>query len=384
MRREGAKIIAKGVWPDVPVEQIWQIELLNNAEFSWKVSLNIKEAVEISEGEVRFFFSELYNSFFSKFGRLNLPEGFREDEFDMLQRCISTGEIGLNSSNYEMPGIGLCFEQGLNNFAKVFNSDIAARARILSINNVRAESDAFLQPGVYSYFAIKGRVSEENVPLIQETEKELRQGPLKVRLDNGRGCIYWKTKQLTKKLGLYTSLRVNGRWHESSRHAVWSGQKQQGAFIYNGQWLDLPIAQQWRVKIITDNMIECRIKLIVHEEIEVDRLQTNLMLTEAYSCWRVDAEQGEFSSFDADANDDWQIDCGRHANQTVLSVNSMPNEWPEVRFHANTAGKNAQLRVLNSDMYHRGRILQYVVPLKQTIAPGEYDYFSGNIIIEGK
>jgi len=178
-------------------------------------------------------------------------------------------------------------------------------------------------------------------------------------------------------------VRINGRWHESSRSAIWTIKEQEEGLIYRGKWLDLPITQEWRLRIVKDNTIEFFVKMMISEDIEVDRLQSNLMLAESYGMWKTGSAQGDFPAFDGDTDDDWQIVYNQQHDHAALSVYSAQSELPEVIFQAKTMGKDAQLRVLNSDAYHRGRVLQYVVPVKQNIAPGEYEYFNGSINIEG-
>jgi hypothetical protein len=41
-----------------------------------------------------------------------------------------------------------------------------------------------------------------------------------------------------------------------------------------------------------------------------------------------------------------------------------------------------KLCVLNSDIYHRSRLLQHRVKAPQSFKPGQYDYYQGKIVAE--
>ncbi len=124
----------------------------------------------------------------------------------------------------------------------------------------------------------------------------------------------------------------------------------------------------------------------VDKEIEVDRLQTNLMLSEKYCDWSTDREKGCFPIFKEDIDDNW--DCIFSADENNMHINILSEEkennaFPGIKFLIHKHNPGWSLNVVNSDIYHRGRVLQYSSSKPKTILIGEYDYFHGKIILNG-
>jgi ABC-type polysaccharide/polyol phosphate transport system ATPase subunit len=380
------KLVARGNWLGLPIEEIWEIEITGNSSFIWKVNLAIKEEAEIEEQYLCLMCSEDYTYWFSDYGRGLFPEYFLESNMDMLQRCIPEGIVGIQSQSNPMPSISVRFSENLNNFAKIVNSDFHNRARILRVQRVESEKDVKFLPGEYACLDAEVILDEDTHIHIDNSVNILQNNKLRFIFDKGKGQIYWGEKELTKRMGLYTSLRSKGRWHDSISFAIWKIEERNKNILKTyGKWLHLPIIQCWEIKVIDGKFIDFNIKMKVEKEIEVDRLQTNLMLLEKYSHWLTDNARGPFPLFKGNVDDDWDCiynrenDCGYIA----VSDGSVPQgNLPLVKLISNETDSDCILNIVNSDIYHRGRVLQYLNPKYRKIPTGEYDYFSGKIIIE--
>jgi hypothetical protein len=212
---------------------------------------------------------------------------------------------------------------------------------------------------------------------------------VKYNFDRGRGRLYWHDLELTKHLSFYTAMRSNGRWYNSYSGAGWEILDCSSTILNaQGKWFSLPIRQFWRFMVKENNVMDIEIKMFVDEALRFDRLQTNLMLTQRYTGWRAAESNGKFPMFKTDIDDDWDVLWARGYfidKQTPIAVNkggSNESNLPMIKFLPyNFAGQGC-LNILNSDVYHNGRVLQYLNKEDSILVSGEYVYFRGAIIIE--
>jgi len=403
--KEGSnKLIARGCWPDLAVIQIWEIEMNDESSFFWRVSMEVDDEVNIQQQRVQFMCSQDYTHYSSDYAAGGFPGKFLESEIDMAQRCIPDGSVTLLQRDGRLPVLSLSFSGDSNAFAKILNSDFYHKARILRIEEVVPEENVRVLPGKYPCFDVRANLKTDNQTdsvrddyrlkslvfsngvNVENSTNMLQTENLKLIFDKGRGRIFCRGIELTKGLGLYTSVRSQGRWHDSYSKALWRlcevGRKSTIKVV--GKWLHLPLSQYWEIKLGQDNLFEFIVTMKIREEIEADRLQTNLMLSEEYLEWITDRANGPFPSFKKDADDDWQPIWSGDAGTQYIGVDVVEGlegrpSLPAVRFHPRTISSDWYLNVVNSDIYHRGRVLQYLNPVRRTIPPGEYPYFCGII-----
>ncbi len=380
------KLIVKCKWQGLPIVQIWEMEINDGSSFLWKVKLEASKEVNIEEQHVLFMCSKDYKYWFCDYGSGNFPDEFIEIQTDMFQRIIPDGTIGLMSQNNQIPNIALKFSKELKNFAEILNSDFYCRARVLRVQRVEPETATRFLPGVYDCFMMEVNLYKKEEQICGKSlTGVLQKNKLRFVFDKGKGRMYFDGVELTKNLGLYTSLRSLGRWHDSVSFAVWKIEEQNDDTLrLAGKWLHLPVNQYWQISLKDENIFEFNVKMLVNKEIEVDRLQVNVMLLEKYSQWLTDSQKGAFPSFKEDVDSDW--DCVWQGEDNTKCIGVFQNSietgsLPAVRFSFQNSNSNCCLNIVNSDIYHRARVLQSLNNHKMVIPPGEYHYFSGNIAI---
>lgn len=380
------KIIAYGCWPGLAVKQIWEFQMNSDTGFLWKVWLEVSKEINIQEQRLQFMCIGDYMHYFNDYTQGDFPRGFLETESDMLQRCIPDGVIGVSCLEKQLPDLSLDFSQGQGNFAKVLNADFYNKARLLRIEKVEPEEKTVFLRGKYQSFAIEAKLDASAGPKKKGFANVVEKGRLKFIFEQGKGAIFWDGKELTKKLGFYTALRSQGRWHDSVSSAVWKLQSQDKHMIRaRGQWLHLAITQLWEIKLQEDALIEFKVSLQVGNRTAFERLQTNLMLSERYTHWLTEKQKGAFPLFIADITDDWQqIHCAEEKNKFIGVLRNDEDKkcLPDVLFSPLASNSGWLLNILNSDLYHRGRVLQYLNSKNEIIEPGEYPYAHGTIRIE--
>ena len=384
MEKQGQnKIIYTGTWPTLPLAQVWEIEIINDRSFLWKVSLRVNEEVDIEQQHCYILGCKDYSHWFSKYGTGKFPDSFLETETDMVQRCIPNGEIGLVSKKIGLPALFVKFFKGANTFAKILNSDIFNKERILRIEKVESEENFRFSPGNYSCFEIELDLDKEK-QAYPDDFNILQDKMLKFVFDNGRGHIFWDGRELTKRLGLYTSLRSGGRWYDSMSSARWGIEKNENSIIKaSGKWLYLPISQSWEIRLFEDRVIEFKVNMDVDQEIEIDRLQTNLMVSEKYSQWLKEQAKSYFPAFNNEIDDEWGVIYSEKNIQYIgVSTNSEDKTvLPLIALFPNRMDSDCRLNIINSDIYHRGRVLQCLDTDKKLVPVRDYLYFSGKFII---
>ncbi|MBU1726212.1 MAG: hypothetical protein KJ880_01085, partial [Candidatus Omnitrophica bacterium] len=320
----------------------------------------------------------------SDYGSGLFPPEFYEAEMDILQRCIPDGSVGLQSKNSLFPPLLLNINKIVNIFSKIFSSDFYNRTRILRLDRVEPEVESVLPPGKCNCFEARIFVNQKQV--LPEYPKDiLQKQKLKLLFDKGAGRIFWEGVELTKKLGFYTSIRLGGRWHDSFSSALWKIlHNDERSIKALGKWLHLPISQSWQISLEGTNCFDVYISMIAEEDIEIERLQANLMISERYPHWESGNAKGDFPSFRSDIGDDWDcvVSAGRESSSIGASFNAgHDNALPSVSLSFKGSSLQGSLNVLNSDLFHRARLLQYLVAERTKIQPGEYLCFHGRIAV---
>jgi len=390
IEKDARKLVISGSWGNLPVTQIWRFEVTGENSFTWDVDINVTAEIDIESQHMVLQCLASYDNYYCQYGTGRFEDKFFESKVDALQRCVTAGWISLFNTDNQVVPMSFKVKDGLVNFFKIFNSDISAKARELWINKVEAEEKIRISPGSYSCFKVEVSLDKNERVAVCNRQALISEGRLKLLLDKDKLVIFWKEKQLTKGLGLYTSLRSLGRWFDSSSSASWDFTPEDKNIISTVKWFNLSLKQIWQISLNSENEIEFMVKMIVDQEIKVDRLQTNIMLSEAYGRWSADDKTGVFPEFAGSLSDDWQVlwspagpgNVGKNY-AGVAGQNQSGNYLPAVKLVPEDNNSGWQLNILNSDLYHRGRVLQYLNKENTVLAPGEYPYFKGKILIEG-
>lgn len=388
-REDNNILVFSGRWPNLPVIQIWRVGINDDFSLFWEVYLHVETEVNIEEQHIWLMCPESYKYWFCDYGDGYFPDNFLEIEVDVLQKCIPDGIIGMRSLDDRFPAISLKFSKDLNNFAKIFNTDFYNRARSLRIDRVEAEDKMRFQKGEYACFRAEISFNTNKQEDLGKMSYELQDEKLKFIFDGGKGRLYWDNIELTKKLSLYSSLRYEGKWHDSISSARWRVEENNGNIIaVVGKWFYLPIIQRWHILIRNENLIEFTITMKVESKFWVERLQTNIMFSEKYEQWTAGNIKSFFPSFNDNIDDDWEVLwsdtnhklCANDNYVGVLRKNKSDSYMPIVRFSPEFTEPGWRMNIINSDICHRGRVLQYLHKEKRLFLPGEYLYSRGNII----
>ncbi len=387
VKKQGSnKIIALGRWPGLALIQIWEAEINGGNSVNWDVSIQVAEELVIDQQHFSIACCDGYSHWFSKYGVGVFPESFRESEMDMLQICLPEGELGLSVPEAQLPELNVKFSNLSHNYAKIINSNFYDKARIMRIDKVDPERANKLSVGTYPCFKLDMHLGRNDL-MRRPVSNELKGNRLKIIFSQGSGRIFWDGFELTKKLGLYTSMCSKGRWYDSASFARWKIIENDTRIIKAaGEWVYLPLTQYWQIGIKDDNLIEFNVRMEINKEVEIESAQTNLMVSEIYSRWIKDTLVQDFPVFNNNLDDKWDVIYSSEDNARRIGVaktSDQEKSLPTITLFNQGVNANQRLNIVNSDVYHRGRLIQCLDPIKLIMAPGNYFYFAGDFSIDG-
>lgn len=202
-------------------------------------------------------------------------------------------------------------------------------------------------------------------------------------LKDGKGRLFWKGAELTKGLGLYTSLFPSSAWHDSE-HADWQMKKlSNDKMILKGKWWDLPLVQVWEIELSSERKIVLKIEMELLEDVIIKgEQQVNIMLSDQYGTWMShDVVHGNFPKV---FNKEWVVLFDKKIDKTrSVQAKSSNRRLPSVALKCSSSDKDFSLSVLNTSSDFRAHKLKcYKISGNKGFYPkGKYVYFSGEIEI---
>jgi ABC-type polysaccharide/polyol phosphate transport system ATPase subunit len=385
-RETDNRMVCRGSWRNLGVCLIWSINISDEHSFTWDIDLEVEQETAIEQQRLRCFFAEGFKLFFSESICERFSDVFNDTDVDLLKRCISSGQVGLQDPSGRLPTITLSFSKELGNFIKVFNSDYYSKARLLHLEKVEPEINIIFSPGRHKCFKASFSLDNNKIVEPESSCAIVENEDVRFVFHKGSGRFYKEASEITKNMALYTSMRLCGRWYDSASSARWKVVYRDGQKIRAiGKWLDLPLYQQWEITAKDRGSFEWKVNLGVEKEIELDRLQANIMFSERFSQWKTAKDEGCFPEFRDDIDDDWDCLWSGTVYDRVIGLKEGPaHKLPEVSLSLQELNPKWLLKIINSDRYHRGRILQCASSLKTGFLPGEYSYFSGILTIQSK
>jgi hypothetical protein len=205
-----------------------------------------------------------------------------------------------------------------------------------------------------------------------------------LELKNNVWKIFWKGREITKRLSVYTSFRSSGHWIDS-RQYVWFTRKVSDKHIRGIAFEpSVPLCQIWDF-IIAGQRIYWNVKGIVPVSVNLEREQSNVMLSSEYAYWFDASSSGEFpKKFNQDFGGDWQVLKEIRPGAEYIGARSEDISLPKVTFHSLDPQKGLKGYIINSDDMFQGRVLQYVMKHQDNFFRwfSSYEYFSGYIDFE--
>ena len=215
---------------------------------------------------------------------------------------------------------------------------------------------------------------------------EIRNSDIRFLFDNGRGRIFYKNIEITRGLGLYTSLFSLQHWRDSME-AGWNVTKLSDAkIIAEGRWMFIPVSQVWEIELKEGNVIDWQVEMQVHDKIKIEIEDFKLMLTDEYKEWFAsNLKSGTFPDYFEEKF--WKkIWAGDSNSQIGLNSTNLRNmRLPEVKFQVYQLPPESLAGIENSDQLFNGRVIGCFKKNRSPnnlFSPKRYKYFSAEISLK--
>jgi len=320
---------------------------------------------------------------------------YEEGEFVVYQYVNDIGPIRLKdnriskiilASNNNQDSLNLYFEAGNNQSKQILGilkkKNLESEEEFISLRfsqNI-AKNERLISPGRHIYFEGKIILDKEDTKLEEKISHDIAEfdkGDLRFTFDRGKGRLFWKGKELTSGLGVYTSLRSLGIWHDSSK-ADWKiNQNDKNKIIVSGDWPQVPVSQIWQIELVKQDLISWNVDIEIHEKTTLEIQQISLMLSSDYLNWAIpELIRGDFLD---EHTKDYDILPYRFWYGKSDQIISFAKNLPQTIFRCELNNQFLRAVIENSDYLYKARLLQYQSIGNHKLLPGKYSYFRGEI-----
>jgi ABC-type polysaccharide/polyol phosphate transport system ATPase subunit len=372
-----------------PVVEKWEFFCGEDNSLKIKIDLEVEKKVRIIDNGLSLELKDSYQGWFTA--------GERGD-FIAKKYENDTGAIRMKDSNT----FAICLKSGENkNFPDLtFSFKPSSQNRIINLYRKRQSNDynpciglytaklstrkkSFFKPGDYNL--LQGKIffgKKTGLSSLRSEVKEVKLARLGLELSfhQGKGRLYWRGKEVTAGLGMYSCFRHFGIWHDSSLAAWEVVEQNRDNLILIGDWAHLPVSQVWKIKLREDKRIIWEVETEVHQELELEAIQNNLMVSPLYKEWAVPGfSRGKFSELFTGGYDILPFRAWSGPADQLL-VKS--RELPGLSFGQDKTSGELQGLLENSDYLYRSRLIQYQQIGSGKLKPGKYNSFKGVVKLE--
>ncbi|PIQ90245.1 MAG: hypothetical protein COV71_05525 [Candidatus Omnitrophica bacterium CG11_big_fil_rev_8_21_14_0_20_41_12] len=371
------------------LKQFWRLKFQQDNILTIKIAIEIKNEIPVVN---RFIRLELINSYdlwetpYEK-GLFSDAE-YINDISPVRLKDVRVCQVAAASSNKEFPRI--IFEvlgKEEQYAAGVFRQQQSQEASCISFCPILPWSNKLLPAGKHDFF--EGRIIFDSQDKLEDKGSEkfrvlIGDQSLRFSFNSGRGNIVWKGKTLSSGLGVYTALRSQNIWYDSTQAAWRYIKKNKKRMVIEGRWPHIPVSQIWDLEVISDDSIHWKVEMEVYSQVNIEIEQASIMLINEYREWFI--ENSSNGKFLDEFTKDYDILPFRYwyglVGKNGLGVTG--NSLPKIIFTNTMCEQMAKGLLENSDFLHCSRIIQYQKYNNEILLPKKYSYFSGLIKIEDK
>ncbi len=385
-------------WPDLALRKTWEFEFTGEDVLSWRVYLELEEAAGIRNSESRLMFSPGYGRWVTSSGEGDIiAEVSTEDFKNIIMQNDPRNILGLQGTG-ELPSLTMQDTSGRTKFSyldKIPDNNVSI-SKGLNVSEMTTQVcfldpgwDRTLGPGKHLLSDIRILVSDPSGQAAYIRKEgamrpgaSLECGSLRFSFEGGRGRVFWEGKELTRGFGLYTSVYStdfleHGQWH-ASLDAIWEvlGCKK-NRMLLRGSWPYLPMRQIWEIAL-EERRIKWKVELEILSELALEKQQSYLMLSPAYSGWQTSAgDSGEFpQEFSLSS---WDGLCKESSADRIVALQA--DSLPQVSFSCLRRAQGLFAAVENSSLTFKGRVIGFEKSGQGSprVPRGRHRYFEGQI-----
>ncbi|MDD5568554.1 MAG: hypothetical protein PHY88_05055 [Candidatus Omnitrophica bacterium] len=375
------------VFPELFFRQIWVFKVIGD-RIILKISLETDKQFSIISQYLRFEVSDKFKEWKTIYEKGDLAaKQYYNNIAPIRIKDNKVTEIILEAgSGSEMtPPLGICSYSGYGTKTLSVFKKKEANGESICVNYsaIIPRNAQLISPGRVDLF--EGEIVFSGAISLSEPTKKigvLKRDNIEFIFDSGRGKIFFDGKELTKDLGMYTSLRSSGIWYDSFQGGWDFECLDDFKMIARGDWQCLPVTQTWIIEFSKEGCIYWKVLMDVHEGVDLEIQQSSVMLSPEYRIWEVSGvpkgyfSQGHTNDYDILPFRYWNGKSGK------TGLSALGDKIPSVCFKNIRNEEFCNAIVENTDSIYRGRLLQYQKENSHKLLPDKYDYFEGVIKVE--
>jgi len=387
-RSENEMVLVLDCQP-LSLSQVWLLSCPQHDLLSIKVELRSDKELFLKEQFLRLQLKDGYANWLTSYEKGNFIIGnYINDVGPIRLKDSKVGQVILDSRDYNnfprfsFKSIGYLDRTILSVYKSKFGDEPVIN---LGFSRIIPKGKMLLPVGSYEYFEGSIVLGEEVINMEQQVsskEAEIKDKNTKFIFDRGKGKIFWKQKELTTGLSLYSSVRHNGIWHDSYQ-AVWEVNKIKDKYLeVCGDWPYIPISQVWQIQLVEGNLIHWKIEMDIYQAVNLEMMQANLMLSSEYQSW-IFPKTNLQCVFPNEYTQEYDILPFRfwYGRPIESGFILMGNNLPELSFLTKLQDESIRGIIENTDYLYQARLLQYQKSSIDKLSPGKKIYFDGLIKI---
>jgi ABC-type polysaccharide/polyol phosphate transport system ATPase subunit len=408
-KENDGRVVITISWNDNPgLVQIWKLGFKEDNALLWEITMDISDKVNIRNRQVELVLDQEYDKWLTPDEKGDFSRLSKQGNSVVLNKYINNciGVEKADNNDFVLPRLLFRHDGSFpaaSYLSKVCEKEASTKLRYLAIDR---KEDSHTSAGIRKYFKVgleitanqeitecpmevfgaSRGVTNHNVGLLAE----IKHNRASLIFDYGRARIFWNGRELTKGLGLYSSVMVAGMWYDSSQ-AFWEIRKlEKTKLSIIGYWPWISITQGWNFSILDEKTILWNIEREAWDDVRLDKEQVNLMLSDTYKEWFTNKRiQGKFpEKFNAHNGFFWdRLWCGDTTSTVgvkkvklkkgVLSRGTLPS----LIFGFSPHCQARYCVIENTDDLFQSRVLQCELSSVESRGSQNNLYFDGQIKI---
>ncbi|MBU1044822.1 MAG: ATP-binding cassette domain-containing protein [Candidatus Omnitrophica bacterium] len=339
--------------------QNWYLQVKNGYIY-WKVELEVFEQIVISSLVINLFLPSNFVNWLSDQSQGFIDFKNQSDDLKSISLIDNrTRYMILRQNNAaDVQPVSIAFaplvdmRQWLFQMYRPANKDIVA----LGIKRLFADAKLVLDLGRHELFKanleiFSGDTFNQNI-INQEivSINTISKNKLKVIFEKAKIKLFFADKQLSNGLGLYTGIKLDDQWADSSQE-MW--QIDSESTMIEAKLCIGKVQQIHKLKLISDKQLNWNICFELGQE-NVEQIIVGIMLSKEFIAWHTsggDSQSGEFS--DKNKDDSWQQII---VSEKPIALSSMSKQMPKITWESECSIDCDNI-IEDTDKNHNSRVL---------------------------
>jgi len=389
------QIVVTISWDDNPgFTQIWRLILRDDNTIAWEINMCISNEMKIRNKQAEVVLDKEYEKWFTPDEEGDFSRLSRQGDTVILNKYINDcmGASGTSDNGFFMPELLFSHESSFPAASYISRADTKETVTKLRFLGIDRKENFHTSPGTYCYFNGELKIGANKKTAVSriKTYAKIEADKTSLVFDHGKARILWNGIELTKELGLYSSVRVRDMWYDSSQ-AFWEIEKlEKDRLIVTGHWPWISMTQIWDLSLMSDETILWNIERDIWEDVLLEKEQVNMMLSDKYKEWFANKRiygkfPGKFKSHDGFFWD--RLWCGDGASTVGTRKAKLKKGFfsaeilPSLTFSSSQDCQARYSIIENTDDLFKSRVLQCELGPAETPSSGRKAYFNGQIKI---